>query len=195
MIRVGLTGGIGTGKTTVARIFSELQVPVYSADIEAKKAYSDATVLQKARQLFGDEVFEDNILNYKKLAQIVFNDKKKLSELNSLIHPFIISDFEKWAIGQKKAPYIIMEAAILFETSLHVLFDKIIAVTAPEELCIDRVMKRDGQEREDVIRRIDNQWPDAQKTARANFVVVNDGEQLLIPQLLAIHQAIINSLK
>ncbi len=195
MIRVGLTGGIGTGKTVVARIFSELQVPVYFADTEAKKAYLDAAILQKARQLFGDEVFDDNILNYKNLARIVFNDKKKLSELNSLIHPFIISDFEKWAIGQKNAPYIIMEAAILFETSLHVLFDKIIAVTAPEELCIARVMKRDGISRGEVIRRLDNQLQNDIKVRQSDYIIINDGTRLLLPQVLGIHKKMLESIK
>ncbi|HNW89949.1 MAG TPA: dephospho-CoA kinase [Bacteroidales bacterium] len=195
MIRVGLTGGIGTGKTVVARIFSELQVPVYFADTEAKKAYLDAAILQKARQLFGDEVLDDNILNYKNLARIVFNDKKKLSELNSLIHPFIISDFEKWAIGQKNASYIIMEAAILFETSLHVLFDKIIAVTAPEELCIDRVMKRDGISRAEVVRRSEKQIQNDIKATRSDYVIINDGTRLLLPQVLGIHKRILESIK
>ena len=192
MIKVGLTGGIGTGKTMVSRIFSELQVPVFYGDPEAKKAYADAAVLEKVKKSFGEEVFENGAVSYKKLAQIVFNDQAKLEELNSIIHPFIISNFNKWMEEQKNAPYVIMEAAILYESSFYQMFDKIITVSAPEELCIERVTKRDGTGREEVLNRMRNQLPDNFKTTKADFVIINDGVAMLLPQVLDVHRKLLN---
>jgi len=191
MIKVGLTGGIGTGKTVVSRIFSELQIPVFSGDTEAKKAYADAAVLEKVRKSFGEEVFENGAVSYKKLAQIVFNDPAKLEELNSIIHPFLFSSFKKWMKEHKNAPYVIMEAAILYESSFHQLFDKIITVSAPEELCIERVTKRDGTSREEVIKRMQHQLADNIKTAKADFVIINDGVSMLLPQVFEVHRKLL----
>jgi len=191
MIKVGLTGGIGTGKTMVSRIFSELQIPVFYGDTEAKKAYADAAVLEKVRNSFGEEVFENGAVSYKKLAQIVFNDRAKLEELNSIIHPFLFSNFKQWMNEQKNAPYVIMEAAILYETSFHQLFDKIITVSAPEKLCIERVTKRDGTSREEVIKRMQHQFSDKIKTGKADFVIINDGVSLLLPQVLDVHRKLL----
>ncbi len=192
MIKVGLTGGIGTGKSIVSRIFSELAVPVYNADTEAKKAYSDAAVLEKVRKSFGKEVFENGAASYKKLAQIVFNDKTKLEELNFIIHPFLFGNFKKWMKEKKGAPYVIMEAAILYESSFHQMFDKVITVSAPEELCIERVIKRDGTSREEVLRRMRNQLSDNIKAAKADFVIINDGLAMLLPQVLEVHRRLLN---
>ncbi|HPS26022.1 MAG TPA: dephospho-CoA kinase [Bacteroidales bacterium] len=195
MIRLGLTGGIGTGKSMVAGIFSHLDIPIFYGDQEAKKAYADTEILVKVKQSFGNTVFENNRVNYKKLADMVFTQPEMLQKLNSIIHPFLIRQFEKWTEQQHRAPYVIMEAAILFEASLQHFFDVTVAVSAPRELCIERVMNRDCLQGADVIRRMDNQWPDDQKIALANFVVINDGEHLLIPQVLAIHKSVLNSLK
>ncbi|HQI69650.1 MAG TPA: dephospho-CoA kinase [Bacteroidales bacterium] len=195
MIRLGLTGGIGTGKSVVARIFSEFDIPVFYGDHEAKNAYADPEVLTKVKQVFGYRVFDNDCVNFKKLADQVFADQEKLGKLNSIIHPFLISQFEKWADKQYRASYIIMEAAILYEASLQHFFDTIVAVSAPRELCIDRVMKRDGFSKEAVIQRMNNQWSDAEKVALSDYVIYNDGKQLLIPQVLAIHHEILNSLK
>ncbi|HOV10606.1 MAG TPA: dephospho-CoA kinase [Bacteroidales bacterium] len=195
MIRLGLTGGIGTGKSVVARIFSEFDIPVFYGDHEAKKAYADPEVLTKVKQVFGYRVFDNDRVNFKKLADQVFTDQEKLGKLNSIIHPFLISQFEKWSDKQYRASYIIMEAAILYEASLQHFFDTIVAVSAPRELCIDRVMKRDGFSKEAVIQRMNNQWSDAEKVALSDYVIYNDGKQLLIPQVLAIHHEILNSLK
>ena len=195
MIRLGLTGGIGTGKSMVADIFSHLDIPIFYGDQEAKKAYADPEILLKVKQVFGNTVFDNDKVNYRKLAAVVFPHPEMLEKLNSIIHPFLISRFERWSGQQHHAPYIIMEAAILFEASLQQFFDATVAVSAPRELCIERVMNRDGLQRDEVIRRMDNQWPDAQKTALANYVVINDGEHLLIPQVLAIHQSVLNSIK
>ncbi|HNW70129.1 MAG TPA: dephospho-CoA kinase [Bacteroidales bacterium] len=192
MIKVGLTGGIGTGKTMVSRIFSELQVPVFYGDPEAKKPYADAAVLEKVKKSFGEEVFENGAVSYKKLAQIVFNDQAKLEELNSIIHPFLFSNFNKWTEEQKNAPYVIMEAAILYESSFYQMFDKIITVSAPEELCIERVTKRDGTGREEVLNRMRNQLPDNFKTTKADFVIINDGVAMLLPQVLDVHRKLLN---
>lgn len=192
MIKVGLTGGIGTGKTLVSRIFSELRIPVFYGDAEAKKAYANAAVLEKVRKSFGEEVFKNGVVSYKKLAQIVFNDKAKLEALNSIIHPFLFSNFEKWMEEQKNAPYVIMEAAILYESSFHPMFDKVITVSAPEELCIERVVKRDGTSREEVLKRLRNQLPDNIKTTKADFVIINDGVAMLLPQVLDVHRKLLN---
>jgi dephospho-CoA kinase len=191
MMKVGLTGGIGTGKSVAARIFSELQVPVYSADTEAKKAYADPAVLQKLKQSFGGEVFDNNTISLKKLAQVVFSDKVRLIELNSIIHPFLLNDFEKWLESLAEVPYIIMESAILYETSYYEMFDKMITVSAPVELCMERVMKRDGVSREEVQKRMQNQVADEIKTSKADFVIINDGNTMILPQVLEIHEKIL----
>jgi len=191
MIKVGLTGGIGTGKSIVAKAFAELGVPIYSADAEAKKAYGHPEILNSIKDTFGEKVFENGVLSFKELAHMVFTDKTKLQLLDSIIHPFVMRDFEKWTRNFITAPYIIMESAILFETSFHRLFDKIITVSAPVELCIERVMKRDGASREHVIQRMSSQLPDEQKTIKADFVIKNDGKSLLLPQILVVHEQLL----
>jgi dephospho-CoA kinase len=191
MIKVGLTGGIGTGKTMVSQIFSELQIPVFYGDTEAKKAYADNTILGKVKKCFGEEVFENDAVSYKKLAQIVFNDRAKLEELNSLIHPFLFSSFKQWMAEQKNAPYVIMEAAILYESSFHHLVDKIISVSASEEICIERVTKRDGTSGEEVRKRMQNQLADNFKTSKADYVIINDGVAMLLPQVIEVHRKLL----
>lgn len=191
MIKVGLTGGIGTGKSVIARAFAELQVPVYSGDKGAKKAYADKNVLERIKRSFGEDVFQNGTVNFKSIAAIVFNDKARLLELNAIIHPFLFKDFNAWADNYEHVPYIIMEAAILYETKYHQLFDKIITVSAPEELCIERVTKRDGYSREEVQNRIRSQVPDQIKATRADFVILNDGKSLVLPQVLDIHKKLL----
>jgi len=191
MIKAGLTGGIGTGKTIVARIFSGLGVPVYNADTEAKKAYSDAAILEEIKIKFGDDVFSEGKINLKNIAQLVFSDNTKLKLLNSIIHPFLWVNYEKWLKSFADSTYTIMESAILFETEYYKIFDKIITVTSPEEVCISRVMNRDHVDRGEVIMRMKNQLPNNIKSERSDFTIINDDLHLLIPQVIEIHKKMI----
>lgn len=187
MIRVGLTGGIGTGKSVVARIFECLKVPVYDADTKAKNILDSEKVIRQLQNLFGIAAIGNNGLPDRKyIASQVFADPEKLARLNKLIHPLVREDFEHWCEMQK-APYVIEEAAILFESGFNRFFDITILVTAPEEICIDRVMKRDGVSREAVKQRMRNQWPEARKRELAGYILVNDGKNLLLPEVLKIH--------
>lgn len=170
---VGLTGGIGSGKTTVANFFSTLGIPVYIADVEAKNLMSsDCELQQKLIDLFGNETFANGELNRNFLAGIVFNDPKKLATLNHLVHPFVASDFKKW-VSKQKAPYVVKESALLFETGDYKNCDVIILVKAPLEERIKRVMQRDLSSRESVLKRISNQWSDEKKQLLADYTIEN----------------------
>lgn len=191
MKRIGLTGNIGTGKTTIARIFEVLGVPVYHADTRARVLLDSDTVKHQVASLFGNQVINPmNQVDRKALANIVFNNKEKLSELNNLIHPLVEDDFAQWCEIHKNENYILHEAAILFESGFNRLFDATIMVAAPDELCIERVMARDGITKEMVIERMQNQWPQEKKMELSEYVVVNDNHTLVIPQVIAIHKAI-----
>ena len=191
MKRIGLTGNIGTGKTTIARIFEVLGVPVYHADIHARKILNSDNVKHQVALLFGKQLITVmNQVDRKALANIVFNDKDKLAELNNLIHPLVEEDFALWCEVHKNEPYILHEAAILFESGFNKLFDSTILVTAPEELCFARVMSRDGITKEMVLDRMQNQWPQEKKMELSEYLVVNDDQIMVIPQLLAIHKAL-----
>lgn len=189
MIRIGLTGNIGTGKSTVARIFEILGVPVYHADRRAREIANSDKVTEKIALSFGQQVFNSrNQVDRKALAKIVFADKNKLTMLNNLIHPLVEDDFSQWCKLHLDKKYIIQEAAILFESGFDCLFDANILVTAPEELCISRVMARDRVTKEMVFDRIRNQWPQEKKLELADYVIINDEITMVIPQVLDIHQ-------
>ena len=191
MKRIGLTGNIGTGKTTIARIFEVLGVPVYHADTRARVILESDNVKLKISSLFGNQVINPmNQVDRKALANIVFNDKEKLAELNNLIHPLVEEDFAQWCETHKNEHYILHEAAILFESGFNRLFDASIMVAAPEELCIERVMARDGITKAMVIERMQNQWPQEKKMELSEYVVVNNEHTLVIPQILTIHNAL-----
>jgi dephospho-CoA kinase len=191
MKRIGLTGNIGTGKTTIARIFEVLGVPVYHADTRARVLLDSDTVKHQVASLFGNQVINPmNQVDRKALANIVFNDKEKLAELNNLIHPLVEEDFAQWCETHKNEHYILHEAAILFESGFNRLFDSTIMVAAPDELCIERVMARDGITKEMVIERMQNQWPQEKKMELSEYVVVNNNHTMVIPQVIAIHKAI-----
>lgn len=195
MIKVGLTGIIGSGKSTVARIFEILKIPVYNADEEAKKILSDPDVITNIINRFGQQISEGNKINRKKLADIVFNDKDALHFLNEQIHPRVRSDMLKWMNEKERNEYVIHEAAILFESGFYKSFDKIIMVSCPEEIAIQRVIVRDGVTASDVIKRLKNQWKQEEKIERSDFIIHNDGKQLVLPQVLKIHHSLIKTEK
>jgi len=189
MLRVGLSGNIGCGKTVVARIFEALSVPVYHSDDEAKIILNHASTKKELENFFGKEIFDDaGKTDRKKLAEIVFNNKEKLSTLNNIIHPALIKNFEEWVAAQNDASYVIMESAILFETGYAKIFHWNIVVTAPENIRIERVLQRDQVSKDDIIKRMQNQLPEDEKAAKADFLIINDNHQLLIPQVLKLHQ-------
>lgn len=170
---IGLTGGIGSGKSTIAKYFEEKGIPVYIADKEAKKLLESKKVSSKLTEVFGVDIIENEIIDKSKLAALVFNNPEKLAILNGIIHPEVKIHFENWVKEHSIFPIVIKEAAILFESGSYKDCDKIILVTAPEELRIERVMKRDGVTREAVLSRMANQWSDAKKIALTDFIIEN----------------------
>ena len=171
---IGLTGGIGSGKSTVANYIASKGIPVYIADEEAKKIMEREDVKQKIQNLFDQSVFNsDNSLNRKKIAELVFNHPEKLKKLNTIVHPEVQLHFKNWVKEHKNFPYIIKEVAILFETGGNKQCDKVILITAPEELRIERAMKRDNLTKKDILVRINNQLPDSKKKKLSDFIVEN----------------------
>ncbi len=195
MLKVGITGGIGSGKTTVCKIFATLGIPIYYADDRAKWLMVNSPALQTGIiNLFGKEAYnEEGQLNRAYIGGIAFKHPKKLQKLNALVHPAVFVDGENWQQEQfaLQVPYTLKEAALLYETGSHKFLDKMIVVTAPEEMRIERVMKRDGLDREAIQDRIARQMPAAEKVAQADYIITNDGQQLLIPQVLEIHQQLL----
>lgn len=171
---IGLTGGIGSGKTTIANYFKEMGVPVYIADDEAKKIMQSKYIIEEIKKMFGGFLFENEVLNRARLAEIVFNNSDKLKQLNAIIHPAVKNDFQSWLHKNKDHDYVIYEAAILFESGRYKDFDFIITVTAPEEVRIARVLKRDKSTREQALSRIKMQWKDEERISKSNFVIIND---------------------
>ena len=170
---VGLTGGIGCGKSTVANVFREIGVPCFVADDEAGKYYDDPLFLEEIRRLLGDKVFSDTgKVDKRKIAQIVFNDKEKLSQLNSLIHPRVMRQFKGWAQRQD-SDYVIIESAILYEYDLDKQLDKIVAVYIDREECIQRLEHRSNEPRDVIEARINNQLSAEEKMDRADYVILN----------------------
>lgn len=170
---IGLTGGIGSGKTTIANHFVKANIPVYIADDEARKITQSPEIIEEIKQKFGGEIFDDAILNREKLSKIVFSNPEKLKQLNAIIHPAVKKHFQDWVLKHKNAPYVIYEAAILFESGSYKNCDLIITVTAPLESRIQRVIQRDKTTREQVLKRINAQWNDEQRIAKSDFVVEN----------------------
>lgn len=191
MMKVGLTGGLGSGKTTVAKVFETLGIPVFYADDEAKSiANTSEKVKQQLVDQFGTALYTGGELNRTMLAQLIFNDAEAIKKVNAIIHPAVAQSFENW-VARQKSPYVLQEAAILFETGGHARFNKMIMVSAPEALRIERVMQRSGWTREEVLQRMSNQWGESQKLALADFVILNDGSKPLLPQILVIHENLI----
>jgi dephospho-CoA kinase len=192
MLKIGLTGGIGSGKSTVAQIFEVLGIPVYYADQAAKDLMNTDPELKKdIIATFGSETYKNGNLDRAYLANLVFADPEKLSILNKLVHPVTIRDAADWMTRQKTI-YAIKEAALIFESGLEKYFDYIIGVTAPETLRLERTVSRDHVTRENVLQRMQQQMNDQEKMSRCDFVITNDGMQAVLPQVLAIHKKLSN---
>lgn len=194
-LQVGITGGIGSGKSLVARIFTCLGVPAYDADSRAKRLMTtDGILIRQISEEFGNLSYDsEGGLNREYLSQRVFNDPKQLAKLNALVHPRVASDFEAWAREHEGKPYVLKEAALLFEAGSAQQLDKIIVVTAPEPMRMERIRKRDPHRTEADIKRImASQMDEETKKSRADFIIVNDESQLIIPQVLDLHKRLIS---
>ena len=186
-LRIGLTGGIGSGKSTVAGIFKVLGIPVFDADWEAKKIMESNPILRRALvEQFGSTIFVNEQLNRKALASIVFKDPVQLAKLNALVHPHAIEEGIQWSARQS-SPYTVKEAALFFESGSAEGIDYMIGVYSPKHIRIQRVMKRDGITREEVLLRMQRQIPEEIKMRLCDFVLLNDEQQLLIPQVIKLH--------
>ena len=170
---IGLTGGIGSGKTTIANYIKLLGVPVYIADDEEKKLLDNSVVKKKVKEIFGEFVFKNNTISKEKLASIVFQNPQKLSELNAIIHPVVKEHFQLWVAKHQNEPILIKEAAILFESGSNQDCDKIITVIAPLETRIQRVISRDQTSKEAILNRIKNQWTDEMRMAKSDYIIEN----------------------
>lgn len=191
-LKIGLTGGIGSGKSLAGKIFRALQAPVFDADIEAKNLMNNNHYIhEELCSLLGNDIYLPNgFVDRKKLAQIIFNNKEAIRQVNKIVHPAVRNRFVEWH-SQQKSPYIVYEAAILFESGYSVQMDYNILMTAPQELRIERVMKRDKTTHEKVLERMNNQWTDEKKKLLADFIIVNDEELFLTPQVFDINEKLL----
>ncbi|MFC4096997.1 dephospho-CoA kinase [Euzebyella saccharophila] len=196
MITVGLTGGIGSGKTTVAKMFQELGVPVYNSDKEAKTLMiSNGEVKEQIIQLLGEEAYVEGILNREFISKKIFNDPKLLRSMNAIVHPSVRKDFILWR-EEKETPYVIQESALIFETGSQEFYDQIVFVTAPQEERINRVMLRDpNSNRKKVEERISNQLPDSKKAPFSHFVIENLDLKNTYKQVEDIHLKLLTKAK
>ncbi|MFC2100433.1 dephospho-CoA kinase [Bacteroidota bacterium] len=189
MLKIGLTGSIGSGKTIVSVIFKSLGVKVYHADEVARNLLNESHIKDKIQEIFGNGIVGDRgYIDRKALAGIVFNNRNELEKLNSIIHPVVHEHFNNWLSDYQNEPYILHEAAILFESGFNKLFDKVIMVMAPLELRINRIMERDGINRDEILQRVRNQWDDQKKKKLSDWIINNDEKQLVIPQVISIHK-------
>lgn len=190
MIKVGITGGIGSGKTTVCRVFELLGVPVFYADNVAKTIMqTDSQLKNEILNAFGQESYlVDGQLNRPYISSIVFKDQSQLNKLNALVHPAVFRAFDRWIAEQKEVPYILKEAALLYESESYKMCDLSILVISPESTRISRIKARDHISEEEIMLRMKRQFSDEQKMKLANHILINDENRLLIPQILDLHQ-------
>ncbi len=183
---IGITGGIGSGKSTIAKVFISMGFPVYNSDVRAKELInSDEDVINSIKQEFGSNIYSSKGLDRKKMASIVFTDSDKLQKLNNIVHPAVGKDFENWC-STKNSTFVLKEAAILFETGIYKNLDKTILVTCPKEERINRVMKRDSATKEAIEARMNNQWSEEKKKELADYIIDNSGEEMVIPQVISL---------
>ena len=193
ILKVGITGGIGSGKTTVCKVFEALGIPVYYADWHARQLMVNAPrLVAGVKELFGPDAYlEDGALNRPYIAEKVFNNDKKLQQLNHLVHRVVAEDADRWHSAQENVPYTLKEAALLFESGNYKQLDKVITVFAPEDLRIQRVMDRDQVSSTEVRARMAKQMPEEEKLKRADYIVYNDGKHSLVRQVWDIHRELV----
>ncbi|UBM61300.1 dephospho-CoA kinase [Candidatus Sulfidibacterium hydrothermale] len=195
MLKVAITGNIGSGKSTVCKIFESLDIPVFYADTEAKKLYDLPEVKSRVQQTFGAGLFDENGRLIKpKLAGMVFENPEALAKLNAIIHPELMEVYKKWLSGNRHKPYTLHEAAVIFENGLENEFDFIINVSCPEAIRLERIKNRDKLPEKEIRKRMSRQWPDEEKNKRSQAVIINDGKHFLIPQVLDIHKQILEKI-
>ena len=194
MFKVGITGGIGSGKTTVCKLFETLGIPVYYADTQAKLLMNtDSELKDSLQNYFGSGIYNDGLLVRHQLAEIIFNDPAALEKVNSWVHPAVARDFERWCILQT-SPYVLEEAAIIFESMMSYRFEKVILVTAPDDIRIERVCARDRVSPEIVRKRMANQWTEEKKIKLADYIIHNDNVHQIAPQVMEIHEQLLGTL-
>ena len=195
MLRIGLTGGIGSGKSTVAHIFNVFGIPIYDADVAAKRVMvEDETLKKRILNVFGENAYTDGKLNRKFLSDVVFKDERKITLLNSLVHPATIEDANEW-MKKQTAPYLIKEAALIFESGSDKFLDLVIGVRSPLSLRIERTMKRNHITAEEVKARMKFQMDEDKKMALCDFIIENDEKEMLIPQVLLLHETLLQKAK
>jgi dephospho-CoA kinase len=195
ILKIGITGGIGSGKSTVAKIFEVLGIPVYYADDAAKRIMNEDEELKlQLQKTFGEEAYINSNLNRKYIADIVFADPGKLAQLNAMVHPATLKDSEQW-MNKQSTPYAIKEAALIFESGAQEQLDYVIGVSTPAPLSIQRTMLRDGVSREEVLARMNKQIDETIKMRLCDFVIKNDEQELLIPRVLQLHQHLLSLAK
>lgn len=192
MFKIGLTGGIGSGKTTVSRVFRNLGVPIFISDLAAREIVNThPKAVDAIKSNFGDSLYSSEGLDRKALASIVFNDPEELQKLNNIVHPLVAEAFDKWCNNHQSAPYIIKEAAILFESGAHQNLDRVIVVYTQKEERIKRIIQRDKTSREEVESRMKNQWDDGTRNKLADFIIINDDLNIVLPQVMELHEVLI----
>ncbi len=189
MLKIGLTGGIGSGKSLVCKIFSTIGIPVFHSDEVSRDLMDhDPEIIRRVSGIFGNDIYRDGVLERKKISEAIFTNKKTLEKLNEIIHPAVQEAFAGWLASCISAPYIIKESAIVFESGTDRELDYVIMVSAPEALRITRIMERDGTSKEEIIRIMRNQMKDEERAILSDEIVYNDGKQLVIPQVLELHK-------
>lgn len=190
--KLGITGGIGSGKTSVCRVFNVLGIPFFSADPEAKIIMdSDKSIMKRINSIAGKDLYANGSLDRMEMARLIFNDNSLLEKVNSLVHPVVFEHFRQWEAKQS-SPYVIMEAAILFESGADKLVDRIATIVAPIEERVDRVKHRNNLSREQVLERIRNQMDDESRIKLSDYVIYNSENDMIIPAILKIHEEILN---
>lgn len=194
MIKVGITGGIGSGKSLVCEVFSKLGIPIYKADDRAKLLMNtNSQIKDKLTAKFGSDVYKSSTINRPLLADIIFNNREALDFVNTTVHPVVASDFDVWCNLHSSQPYVIEEAALLFESGAYQRMDKIITVLAPENIRKQRALKRDNITMAQVEQRMNNQLADAEKAGRSDYLIYNDEKHGLLEQILNLHHIFLSS--
>lgn len=193
MIKLGITGGIGSGKTIVCRVFSCLGVPVFNSDLVARNIVDqELSVIKKIKSEFGNDIYSKDGLDRKKLSKLVFENKSSLEFLNAIVHPAVKEKFEYWLLENRESPFVIKEAAIMFESGAYKEMDKIATVYTPESIRLKRVLNRDNISVELIKKRIENQISEQEKIKRSDFVIINDDNKLVLPQIIKLYQELSN---